>query len=141
MKYLLIVPLGLLLIMILMIGGVALFLSTESGQQWLYDKGLQTLQETLHTRVAVERIRIHLFKGEIELDKLQVDDRQGVQMLSVDTLQARLDLRHIFQREIGLRNIRMSNATAVLYKERPDTAANYQFVIDEMRAHKKNKTP
>ena len=141
MKYLLIVPLGLLLIMILMVGGVALFLSTESGQQWLYDKGLQTLQETLHTRVAVERISIHLLKGEIELDKLQVDDRQGVQMLSVDTLQAKFDLRHIFQREIGLRNIRMSNATAVLYKERPDTAANYQFVIDEMRARKKNKTP
>lgn len=140
MKYLLIVPLSFLLILLLMVGGVALFLSTESGQKWLYDKGLQTLQETLHTRVAVERISIHIFRGEIELNKLQVDDRQGVQMLEVDTLQARLDLRNIFSREIGLRNILLSNATVVLYKENPDTAANYQFVIDEISKRKKEKS-
>ena len=125
--------LGIVLTVVLALCGIALFLQTEYGQQWLYDKALQTLQETLHTRVAVGHIGISLFKGEMTLNNVEIDDRSNEPMLRVDTLEGALDLSHIWHREVGVRNIRLSGATLLLYKVHPDSAANYQFVIDELK--------
>ena len=107
--------LGIVLTVVLALCGIALFLQTEYGQQWLYDKALQTLQETLHTRVAVGHIGISLFKGEMTLNNVEIDDRSNEPMLRVDTLEGVLDLSHIWHREVGVRNIRLSGATLLLY--------------------------
>lgn len=119
--------------------GLMLFLSTDRGQQWLYDKGLSILQETLGTNIRVEHIGVNLFTGDVALYGAEIDDRQQVLMLRVDTLEADLDLTGIFSKEIGIESVKLAGTDAVFYKERPDTAANYQFVFDELSKNKGKK--
>lgn len=129
---------GFFLLVLFAIGGVALFLSTERGQQWLYAKGLGALQETLKTRVAIGHIDISLLRGKVILSRVEIDDRQQQPMLKVDTLEGTFDLSSIWHREIGIKKVKLAGATALLYKENKDTAANYQFVIDELKRKKDN---
>ena len=139
MKTLMMILSGIILVILLVFGGIALFLASERGQQWLYDKGLSALQETLKTHVAVGKIDISLFRGCIILNNVEIDDRQQQPMLRVDTLEGKLNLSSIWHREIGIRKIKLAGATARLYKNNPDTLPNYQFVIDELKRKKDDK--
>lgn len=139
MKKLFMTIMALVLTLLLAACGVLVFFSTERGQQWLYDKGIKTLAETLQTRVAVKHIGLNLWTGNVVLQGLEVDDRSAKPMLRIDTLEANLDLKNIWHREIGIEGIRLYGGNAMLYKEHPDTAANYQFVFDELSKKKKKK--
>ncbi len=138
-RTLMMILLGIVLTIVAALGGLAVFLQSEYGQKWLYEKALMTLQETLQTRISVGQVGFSLLKGEIVLSKVEIDDRQQEPMLRVDTLEGALDFKNLWHREIGLRSVKLLGATAHLYKEHPDTAANYQFVIDELKKRKAQK--
>ena len=137
LRTLMLTLLGLVLAILLAVVGVVLFLNSERGQKWLYDKTLQTLQETLQTRVAVGHIGISLLRGELMLTDVEIDDRDSEPMLKVDTLEGAVDLTKIWYREIGLRRVRLAGADMLLYKQTPDSAANYQFMIDALKSKTK----
>lgn len=122
-------------------GGGIWALSTERVQQWLYGKGVEILQETLGTRVKVDRIAVSFTKGGVALYGLEIDDRQGITMLKVDTLEAQVDLTEIIERHVEIERIYLHGARGVFYKERPDTAANFQFALDALKSlsNKKDK--
>ncbi|MBR4572200.1 MAG: hypothetical protein IKO28_02110 [Prevotella sp.] len=130
------------LVLLLLLGGGIYLLSTDRVQQWLYGKGVEMLQETLGTRVKVDKIAVSFSKGGVALYGLEVDDRQDVTMLTVDTLETMVDLTRIFERKVEIERIYLHGAKGVFYKERPDTAANYQFALDVIKElSKSSKTP
>lgn len=141
MKTLLKWIIGIVVTLLVIIGGGIYALSTDKVQQWLYAQGVEILQETLGTRVKVDKIAISFSKGGIALYGLEVDDHQNVTMLRVDTLEAMVDLTQIFERKVEIERIYLHGATGVFYKERPDTAANYQFALDVIKelSHKDDK--
>ena len=141
MKTLLKWIIGIVVTLLIIVGGGIYALSTERVQQWLYSKGVDILQETLGTRVKVDKIAISFSKGGVALYGLEVDDHKDVTMLKVDTMEAMVDLTRIFERKVEIERIYLHGATGVFYKERPDTAANYQFALDVIKSlsHKDDK--
>ena len=143
---------GIIVALLVIVGGAMYALSTDKVRQWLYAKGVELLEETLGTRVKVDKIHISFSKGGVALYGLEIDDRQNVTMLKVDTLEAMVDLTRIFDRQVEIERVYLHGATGTFYKERPDTAANYQFALDvikelshkedgQQKEEKKNKTP
>ena len=68
------------------------------------------------------------------LHGFELDDRAGVRMLKVDSVGTQLGLNKIFDREITIRGLYMKGASMYMYKNRPDSAANYQFVLDALKS-------
>ena len=132
---------GILIALLIIVGGGIYALSTDKVQQWLYARGIALLQETLGTRVKVDKIAVSFSKGGIALYGLEIDDRQNVTMLKVDTLEAMVDLTRIFDRKVEIERVYLHGATGIFYKERKDTAANYQFALDAIKelSHKNDK--
>ena len=109
-------------------------LSTDVGQQILYEYTFRTLQNTLNTRLVVKEVKADIIRGRVMLHGFELDDRAGVTMLKVDSVGTQLGLNKIFDREITIRGLYMKGASMFLYKNRPDSAANYQFVLDALKA-------
>ena len=132
---------GILVALLVIVGGVIYALSTDKVQQWLYAQGVDVLQDALGTRVKVDKIAISFSKGGIALYGLEIDDKQDVTMLKVDTLEAMVDLTRIFERKVEIERVYLHGAKGTFYKERPDTAANYQFALDVIKelSHKEDK--
>ncbi|MBO6098731.1 MAG: hypothetical protein J6P01_01105, partial [Prevotella sp.] len=132
---------GILVALLVIVGGVIYALSTDKVQQWLYAQGVDVLQDALGTRVKVDKIAISFSKGGFALYGLEIDDKQDVTMLKVDTLEAMVDLTRIFERKVEIERVYLHGAKGTFYKERPDTAANYQFALDVIKelSHKDDK--
>ena len=125
---------GVILLVFLLVGSLLMALSTDVGQQILYEYTFRTLQNTLNTRLVVKEVKADIIRGRVMLHGFELDDRAGVTMLKVDSVGTQLGLNKIFDREITIRGLYMKGASMFLYKNRPDSAANYQFVLDALKA-------
>ena len=113
MKMLIKIIVGSVVMLLAAMGGLAVFLSSDSGQRWLREFCVGKLADTLHTRIDVKHIGIGFLTGDVTLYGAEIYDRSEVKMLSVDTLEADIDLTGIFHREIGIEGVRLAGATAV----------------------------
>lgn len=126
-----------LLLLLATVAGTGSYL-LRMAHRWVEREALKMLSEELGTRVVADSVGLWLHKGEAVLYGFEMDDRKGVRMLRVDTLEAQVNMSGLFSKHIVVEGVKLSGATAVLYKERKDTAANYQFFIDTFR---KKRTP
>lgn len=111
---------------------------SEKIERWFAKEGLQLLAEELDTKVEADSLGLSFARGQVVLYGFRMDDRKHVRMLEVDTLEAEIDLQEILRNKITVEGVKLAGAKAVLYKERKDTAANYQFFLDTFK--NKNKT-
>ncbi|MBQ0072812.1 MAG: hypothetical protein KBT34_01315 [Prevotella sp.] len=125
--------------LLLAMGGFACYLTTDKGQAWLKATLLETLRQTLDTNLEVDYIGANPFSGDFTLYGVRMDDRQSVRMLEVDTLHAEVKVMKLLDKMVDIDEINLAGATAVLYKESKDSAANYQFVLDALKPKKKKK--
>ena len=135
--------LGLALTVVLIVGGLYITLSTDWGQQKLYEYTFDALQKTLDTRLVVKEVEADIIRGRIMLHGVEIDDRDGVTMLQVDSVGTQLGLGGIFNREIYVNKLFLKGARMVLYKKTPTSEPNYQFVLDafKKKSLQKKKTP
>ena len=135
--------LGIVLTIVLLVGGLYIALSTEWGQQKLYEYTFDALQKTLDTRLVVKEVEADIIRGRIMLHGVELDDKDGVTMLQVDSVGTQLGLGGIFNREIYVNKLFLKGARMVLYKKTPKSAPNYQFVLDafKKKSMQKKKTP
>lgn len=135
--------LGLVLAIVVIVGGLYIALSTEWGQQKLYDYTFHSLQKTLGTRLVIKEVEADIIRGRVMLHGVELDDKAGVTMLKVDSIGTQLGLGGIFNREIYVDELYLKGASMVLYKKTPKSAPNYQFVLDafKKKSAKKKKTP
>lgn len=121
------------------VAGAFFFLTQENMQMWIMKHGIEYLSEKLQTRVSADSIGVDMRRGHIFLYGFEIDDRNQVTMLRVDTLDADMQLTELLKNRAVINHVTMNGAKAVLYKEHPDSAANYQFVIDAFKKDKKKK--
>lgn len=128
-------------ISILAIALVLYIAMVSSLQQWLCEKGAGMLSKELGTTVRLDSISLSVPGREVILYGLKVEDKCKVTMFAVDTLGAKVELLPLLHSRLVINNVDMLGVTAVLYKERRDTAANYQFVLDVIKSkqHKQRK--
>lgn len=111
-------------------------LNTPKVQQWLLQHATKALSEKLETRVEADSVSVNLFKLQMSLYGLSVDDRQGRELLGVSEFKGKISLKSLVQMKIIINSVETDSLRANLIKERPDSAANYQFVIDALSKKK-----
>ena len=115
-----------------MLGGYLLLLgitAIPSVQRWLAGFAADMLAERVGTRVDVRRVRVGL-PGRLIVDGLQVYDRRDSLMLHVPRAAAKLDITPLFDHRVCISNAQLFGARATLYHAVPDSAPNWQFLID-----------
>ena len=120
---------------ILIIVILAIVIHTERFQSWMKDRSIAYISETLGTHVALDSVGFNLYNGDLYLYGLEVEDLQKRKMLMMESLEVHADLLSLLSSRVNISSAEVRGLKANFFKERPDTAANYQFVLD---AFKKN---
>lgn len=118
-----------------------LFLALPFCQRWIAGKAADILSEQLGTRVEVGRVQLGI-TGHAVIDDVDLWDRQDQPMLHVTRTGAKLDLMRLIQDgDIIINSAQLYGATAHIRREHPDSAFNFQFIIDAFKKEKKEKKP
>ena len=128
---------GLVAAVITLVVGTVLVLNTDTFQNKLLRRATQMLSDKLQTRVEIDSISIGLFSQDVNLYGLDVEDLQHRKMFQLDRLSVNVKLLPLLHNEVRITDASIYGVRAQLYKPRPDSAANFQFVID---AFKKDST-
>jgi len=122
------------LFFILFVEILVLLIQTGPVQNFLRGKTVAYLQKKLQTKVEVGKIRVR-FPRNIILENIYVEDRQKDTLLSGGNVKLNLNiLRLIFYNEIDVKSASLENITAKFKRQLPDTAFNFQFVVDAFSA-------
>ena len=128
---------GLIASLMVLIVGTVFLLNTDAFQNKLLKHATRLLSEKLQTSVEIDSVSIGLFSQDIRLYGLDVEDLQHRKMLQLDRLSVDVKWLPLLRNEVCINNASIDGVRAQLYKPRPDSAANFQFVID---AFKKDST-
>ena len=119
-----------ILFIILFLLVILLLIQTGPVQNILRVNAVSYLQKKLKTKVEVGKVYIGLPKN-IILENVYIEDRQKDTLLSGGKIEANLDLLNlIFKNQMDIRSITLDNITAKIKRQLPDTAFNFQFVVD-----------
>jgi len=109
---------------------VTALLFLPSFQQLLKREAVDTLSEELQTEVAIDSISLSLPTGSIALFGVDCEDQKGEQMLHADEVYGKMRIMELLKQRVDISDIKLKGTTANIYKEEPDSAANYQFLLD-----------
>lgn len=107
-------------------------------QRWLGGLAADLLRERLDTEVRVDRLEVGLF-NRVTLRGVGLKDRAGRPLLEADMLSVKMELRPLARGEVSLRQVTLLDGQVRLYKERPDSAPNFQFVLDAFKGKETGK--
>jgi hypothetical protein len=124
-RTILIVIVSILLLAILLV----LLLLTPPGQKFATVRVENFLEKKLQTRVDIGRISIGLPK-KVLLQNVYIEDRTKDTLLSGGTIRANLDIFKLFSNEVQVNELEITDMTAKIKRLMPDTAFNFQFIVD-----------
>ncbi|MBQ9648941.1 MAG: hypothetical protein IJV25_00840 [Prevotella sp.] len=124
--------------MVVLLGGGALLLNTESVQNKLLKRATELLRTELNTHVEIDSISVNLFTQKVRLFGIDVEDQQQRKMLAVGKLAVDLNLSKLMTtNQVIIEEAEIDGVKALLLKSSKEEPANYQFLID---AFKKDST-
>jgi len=127
---------GIVLSCFALILGATLLVNQNSFQNKVLKLATDMMEEELQTHVAIDRIDISLFNGNIGLYGVDIEDQQQRKMFTMKRLDTSVALLPLLNKRIVIDKLEIEELNALLIKE-PGQEANYQFIID---AFKKDKT-
>ena len=98
-------------------------------QTWLTSKAAGILSQNLKTKVSAGGVDIDFFKTAV-LEDIFIADQRGDTLLYARRLSADIGIFDLFQSEVYLNKIGLSDATVNLRRPAADSIFNYQFIID-----------
>lgn len=96
------------------------------------------LSNKIGSEVSIGNIEIGLF-NRLMLEDVCIKDRQKQTMLKAQTITAKIELKSLFKDQLALRTVSLLDANLNLYKQKKDSATNFQFVIDAFASKEKKK--
>lgn len=109
---------------------IIVLIQTGPVQNFIRKKAVAYLEKKLQTKVAVGRIYVGLPKN-IVLENIYLEDRQKDTLLSGGKVKVNINLlRLIFKNEVNFTSISLENITAKIKRQLPNTAYNFQFIVD-----------
>lgn len=127
---------GIIISLVALVGVATLLANSNYVQQRLLKKATAYLSERLGTSVKADSVSVNLFVQTMSLYGLDIEDQQRRPMLRMGEASARVTIASIWEKNITIEHIEADRLEAMVIKDRPDSAANYQFLIDSL-AHKK----
>ncbi len=122
----------------ILIGGYLILLVVANFtpcQRWLADIVENALEDKLQTEVSIDRLELGLF-NRVLLHDVRIKDRQKADLLKADMISAKIEYLPLLEGRVALRSVSLLDAEIGLYKDKPDSAPNYQFVLDAFKSKK-----
>ncbi len=119
-----------------MLLGILNFSPTE---RFLTHFAEEKLTEATGGKVSIESIEVGLF-NRLMLNGVHIEDLQGETLLQAGSVSAKIELRSLFREQLALRTVSLLDADISLYKQRADSAANYQFLVDAFSSKDKRES-
>jgi len=132
---------GFVLAVLVLLLIVTIALNTTYVQDKLVARVVTYLSEKLQTRVTVEHLNFDLFRCDVRLQGLSVEDREQRPLLQVGLITADIDLPALWHHEVHIPEVRVEDVQAALYKPSRDSVANWQFIIDAFKRDSLKKQP
>ena len=127
-------------LLLLMVSAVAL-VNTDYVQDRVVPRVVKALSDKLQTRVSLGRLNFDLFRQDLCLHDLYIEDREQRPLLQVELVAVDVDLWALLHREIRIPKVRVEGVKAELHKEGRDSVANYQFIVDAFKSSRKKDEP
>ena len=118
-----------ILFLLLFIVVVFLLILTPPVQRFATNKVESFLQNKLKTEVEIGSIRIGLPRL-VHLQNVYIEDRTKDTLLSGGSIKANIDLFALLSNKVEVKDIQLTDITAKVKRVLPDTAFNFQFIID-----------
>ena len=118
-----------LLGLLLVVGSGVVWLQTASGQDWLARQAVSYLRKKLKTKLDVSQARFSL-PDWIELRGVYIEDLRRDTLLAGGRIYADLDVWGLLQNRVGINEIQLEDIRLKAYRTLPDTAFNFQFIIN-----------
>lgn len=130
------------LLMVVLLGGYALLLLLLNFgplQQWLTNTVCVSLSEWLQTEIRIKEVQVGLF-NRVVLHDVYIADRKGEAILDGKLISGKIEILPLLSGEVSLRSVSLLDAKISLYKETPDSPANYDFIIKAFDSGSKDET-
>ncbi|WP_442588707.1 translocation/assembly module TamB domain-containing protein [Pedobacter sp. AW31-3R] len=108
---------------------VALSLNIPAVQNFVKGKAINYLKNKTQTEVSLESIKIALPK-DVVLNKFYMEDKKGDTLLYAQKLSVDISLFKLLKNTVEINNIELEKIRANVTRIDPDTAFNYQFILD-----------
>ena len=109
-------------------------------QYWAGDIAESIIQRTLNWHIHIGKVRLGMW-NRIVIDDIKLADRDGIRMLHISRLAAKVDIMPLFEGKISIANGQLFGAQANLYQKTLDGKPNFQFLIDTFKSDKPSKKP
>lgn len=91
----------------------------------------EKIEETIGSRVEIERVDLG-FLNRIVVDGFEVYDQNKERLLKSSRVSVKIDLIDLMSGKINLTSAQMFGLDANIYKNKPDDAFNFQFIVDSL---------
>jgi translocation and assembly module TamB len=93
------------------------------------------LSNKLKTRVDIGKLYIG-FPQTVELDNIYIEDLEKDTLLAGGALKVNLNMWKLFHNEIAVNKVELTNITAKIKRQLPDTTFNFQFIVNAFASDK-----
>lgn len=118
---------------------VLLLIQLPLVQNFAREKVVAYLQHKLHTTISIEKLNIN-FPASLSLQKVYIEDLSKDTLLYGDHIRVDISMLRLLRNEINIQKVNLDGIIAHLHREPPDTAFNFQFIIDAFATEGKEET-
>lgn len=101
-------------------------------QNFVRKKAQTWLQNKLHTNVQIGSLFIGIPR-KIELGDVYIEDQKHDTLLAGGRLSVKLDMLKLLRSDISISEVRLDDIVAKVKRQLPDTAFNFQFILNAFR--------
>lgn len=122
---------------ILLLVGAVVFLNSRWGQDFVRAKAEAFLRNKIKTEVHIGRLGYGVPKFIVLNDVLFLDQVRDT-LLSVGTLKVDLDMFKLLKSRVDVQEVVLTNVHSHIYRNRPDTAFNFTYIINAFTGSEPN---
>lgn len=122
-----------------LIVALLIVLQFPASQKYVTDRVTTYVSKKINSKVSLGGISI-TFPKDISLTDIYIEDLHKDTLLYAHSIKINLNLWDLLSRKLELKDISISNLTAHIYREFPDTSFNYSF-ISQAFSSKNNSEP
>ncbi|BAV10336.1 hypothetical protein FLA_6398 [Filimonas lacunae] len=119
---------------------VLILIQVPAVQQFAKNKVVAFLEKKLKTRVSIGRLDIN-FPKRIVLEHVYFEDQKKDTLLAGDTIRVDIAMLKLLHSEVALSYLELNGITAHIYRLKPDTVFNYDYIIKAFAGEQKKTTP
>ncbi|WP_447640729.1 MULTISPECIES: translocation/assembly module TamB domain-containing protein [Chitinophagaceae] len=108
---------------------IVILIQIPSVQNWAKNKAVVYLERKIHTKVSLEKINLRLLDG-LQLQQLYIEDQRKDTLLYVNDFKVDISVLQLLRGKAMISNLELNGAVANMYRQKPDTVYNFQYIIN-----------